>query len=80
MDKFFRIHVRHIKLFYDVYLPRLITKSTFKIIFLGGYVLRIVFYKLLDEGPDVARGKKNFIQKNLRTKKNFENKKIDCLA
>ena len=41
VDKFFRIHLRHIKLFYDVYLLSLISKSTFKIIFLGGYVLRI---------------------------------------
>ena len=48
VDKYFRIHLRHIKLYYDVYLLSLIAKSTFKIIFLGGYVLRIGFLKILN--------------------------------
>ena len=47
-DKFFRIHLRQIKLFYNVYLLSLITKPTFKIIFLGGNILRIFFFQLLN--------------------------------
>ena len=53
--KSFSIHLRHI--IYDVYLPSLSVKSTFKIIHLGGYVLR----------PDL---KKNLIRTTKNVKKN----------
>ena len=48
VDKLFRIHLRNIKRFYDVYLLSLSAKLTFKIINLGGYVFRIGFLKLLN--------------------------------
>ena len=41
-------NLRHIKLFYDVYLLSLIAKSTLKITFSGGYTLRTVFFKSLN--------------------------------
>jgi len=48
VDKLFRIHLRNIKRFYDVYLLSLSAKLTFKIINLGGYVFRIGFLKSLN--------------------------------
>ena len=47
VNKFFKIHWRHIKCFHDVKLLSLSAKSTFNIMNLGGYVFRIVFVKLL---------------------------------
>ena len=44
----FRVHLRHIKRFHDVQLLSFSAKSTFKIINLGGYVFRIVLFKLLN--------------------------------
>ena len=43
VDKF-RIHLRHIKRFYDVYLLSLSAKSTFKNMNLGEFVFKIVFF------------------------------------
>ena len=42
----FRIHLRHVKSFYDVYLLSLRANLTFKIRNLGWYVFRIVFFQL----------------------------------
>ena len=42
----FKIHLRHKQILYDVYFLSLIEKSTFKIIFLRGYVLRIGIFKI----------------------------------
>ena len=50
-EKFFRIHLRHLKRFNDGYFLSLIAKPTFKIIYLGGYVLRIDF-KLLNNDDE----------------------------
>ena len=47
VDKFLRIHLRHIKRYNNVYLLSLSVKSTFKIMNLGGYVFRIVFLNYL---------------------------------
>ena len=44
---FFRIHLKRIKRFYDVYLLSLSAKPTLKIVNLFGYVFRIGFFKLL---------------------------------
>ena len=55
-----RIHLRHIKRFYDVYLLSLSAKSTFKIMNLGGYVFRIGFLKLLNN--DDKKCKQNFTE------------------
>ena len=44
VEKFFRIHLRHIKRFYDVYLLSMSAKSMFKIMNLGGYGFRIGFF------------------------------------
>ena len=43
VDKFFKIHLRHIKRFHDVQLVSLSAKSPLKIMNLGGYVSRIGF-------------------------------------
>ena len=48
VDTFLKIHLRHIKLFYDVYLRSLSAKSTFKIMNLGRYVFRVGFLKLVN--------------------------------
>ena len=37
VEKFFRIHLGHIKRFNDIYLLSLSAKSTFKIIHFGGF-------------------------------------------
>ena len=47
VDKFFRIHLIHLKRFYDAKSLSLIAKWTFEIIFLGGYVFGIVFFKII---------------------------------
>ena len=47
VEIFFRIHLRHIKPFKDLYLLSLSAKSTFKIINLGSYVLRISFFLII---------------------------------
>ena len=61
IEKFFRIHLKHMKRFYDVQLLSLCAKSTLKIVYLGGYVLSIVFFlKLLNNN-----GKK-MILKNIQ--------------
>ena len=44
----FRIHLRQGKRFHDVKLLSLSAKSTFTTMNLGGYVFRIVFFKLLN--------------------------------
>ena len=43
----FRIHLRQGKRFHDVKLLSLSAKSTFKIMNMGGYVFRIIFFKYL---------------------------------
>ena len=43
VDKFFKIHLRHIKRFHDVQLVSLSAKLPLKIMNLGGYVSRIGF-------------------------------------
>ena len=69
--QFLRIHLRHIKLFYDVYLLSLIAKSTFKIIFLGWYVLRLCFIYNTDYP---------FICKNLLFKNKNNTSKCSCIT
>jgi len=44
VETFFRIPLRHIIRFYDVYLLSLSAKSTLKIMNLGRYVFRIGFF------------------------------------
>ena len=49
VEKFFRIHLRRLKRFYDVKSLSLCAKSTFKIIYLSGYVFRIGFFLTNDD-------------------------------
>ena len=53
VEIYFRIHSRHIKRFNDIYLLSLSAKSTFKIIYLGGYISRLFnLKKILKKGDE----------------------------
>ena len=58
---FFRIHLRQVKRFYDVYWMSLSAKSTFKIMNLGGYVFRIVFFFKLSNNDDEKYSKNSVV-------------------
>ena len=47
VEIYFRIHSRHIKRFNDIYLLSFSAKSTFKIIYLGGYISRLLIKKTI---------------------------------
>jgi len=55
VEKFFRIHLRHKKTFKDLLILSLSAKSKFKIVLLGGYFFRIVFFKYLNNDDKICK-------------------------